>query len=150
MILNPDDFDFLLSKGSASNKNINRDSILERFDPLSRKSIYQPSSKQPPIVEVQTNSSSIEEETTVAPLAQVNESLAPIVRQTNITSSNFIELDSPKTAVKSTDELNSNSSSLSETYVTAPIEDSKSKSVSKCCATVETMKWSLMLISFAE
>lgn len=34
MILNPSDFDFLLSKGDSTNNNYNRDSILERFDPL--------------------------------------------------------------------------------------------------------------------
>lgn len=34
MILNPSDFDFLLSKGDSTNNNYSRDSILERFDPL--------------------------------------------------------------------------------------------------------------------
>lgn len=40
MILNPSDFEFLLSKGETPKRNVCRDSILERFDPLAaRKSV---------------------------------------------------------------------------------------------------------------
>lgn len=47
VILNPSDFDFLLSKGESTPRNQSRDSILERFDPLvGRPSVIQGSAIQ--------------------------------------------------------------------------------------------------------
>lgn len=61
--MNPTDFDFLLTKGTQNtSKNQPRDSILERFDPISgRKSIIPPTvcQKADPIVSVQPNVSTI-------------------------------------------------------------------------------------------
>lgn len=78
VILNPNDFDFLLSKGNSTGHINPRDSILERFDPiLGRKSVVpsvlinrlEPSvATTPPTAATATNSAAKETETAPAPI----------------------------------------------------------------------------------
>lgn len=114
MILNPSDFDFLLSKGDPSNRHQPRDSILERFDPLSsRKSIAPPKK----IVAIEESHSFSESSFDVPHEAQSSDS--------NIAEC-LVKLDSSN---KSDTELHSESSSVSESYVTASLGDPKPKAV---------------------
>lgn len=116
MILNPSDFDFLLSKGDPSNRHQPRDSILERFDPLSsRKSIApQPQKK---IAAIEESHSFSESSFDVTHEAQSSD--------TNIAEC-LVKLDSSD---KADTELHSEPSSVSESYVTASLGEPKPKAV---------------------
>lgn len=128
MILNPSDFDFLLTKGDSTKNNYNRDSILEKFDPLtgSRTSLLPnqlPAPKFQPILERSSTESFDSSTETVE-----QKSEAPITNTTAGTtepdlvnnSKVNVTLDSPKKLdISCGDE--SRSSSASESYVTASI-----------------------------
>ena len=113
VILNPSDFEFLLSKGDSSINNQCRNSILERFDPLlgPRTSFIQPSTQH----------------TKFLTIAEADYS----VDTTHINDSNATLLlgDTKLDSIHSNCGDDSRTSSSSETYVTASIEDHQSKKV---------------------
>lgn len=113
----------MLSRGDPTNRHLPRDSLLERFDPLSaRKSIapQQLSKKISPIVE----NNSISEEL-ISGLNEINS-----IEENNQC---LIKLDSTeKTDIvqqQSQQQLRSESPSISESYVTASLGDPKSRVV---------------------
>lgn len=132
MILNSSDFDFLLSKGDSSGNSVKcRDSLLERFDPLSgpRASILPP--PPPQIANAAKHFSIIEESDSLndssvvvneAPIAQpdiaddqpVEAIVAPEIAKLDSNTSSLGHFDD--------DSLATSTSSSSETYATAPIE----------------------------
>lgn len=117
VILNQSDFDFLLTKGDPSNRHQPRDSILERFDPLSDRKSIAPQHllrKIDSIAEVDSFSKSI---------CSGDSAEGELIE--NSKSECLIKLDSSE---KVEIEINSDSS-VSESYVTASIGDSKSRKV---------------------
>lgn len=147
VILNPNDFDFLLSKGTGSQQINPRDSILERFDPISgRKSIVLPSSSVKgdllptptistiPEAECSTTDSTINESDASLIITDVKSSLFDIPFNSNSSSNNkkveikrspfdeqIVKLDSSDTFDTSQlgDGDHSQASSTTETYETA-------------------------------
>lgn len=134
VILNPTDFDFLLSKGTSGQQVNPRDSILERFDPISgRKSIHAPSNPvktdsvpTPLIASIPEADNSAIDSTN----GDVDTSLVNIEVKTNLIDSQFINttFDDPIVKLDSSDTIdlnqlvdgdNSQASSTTETYETA-------------------------------
>lgn len=137
VILNPSDFDFLLSKGDSIANNYARDSILERFDPLSsRKSVIQVQPVATKFSIIKESDCNITTEST-----QFNESeVTSSHHNSTLNQGNTIDanktvsigkLDSRETFTNSCGG-ESQTSSSSETYVTASLDEPKLKTVSFC------------------
>lgn len=136
VILNSNDFDFLLSRGSNTGQNNPRDSILERFDPISgRKSIVTPIIKPDQIpVSLSPSISTILEvdsinETLIEPAESVVSVKQVPVSESNVTvtergdNEEFVKLESSEHLKRSFvgDGDCSQASSSSETYETASV-----------------------------
>lgn len=128
MILNPSDFDYLLSRGDSSGSTNSRDSILERFDPLSRQSIL-PSTilsagnaVQKRFAAIEEQNSSNDTDTSVVDQPLISTRVSPINAAVAKNKKN-IKLDSQSSSLDNCSDSQTTSSS-SETYATAPIEPS--------------------------
>lgn len=123
VILNSTDFDFLLSKGAPnSGQNNPRDSILERFDPISgRKSfINLPSSLKSDATTTKLVPTILETSIAESTSSDGNEPLLPIQDGEKIIDFNTsIKLDQNNSG----DGDYSQASSITETYEIASIED---------------------------
>lgn len=103
VILNPNDFDFLLSRGNSSGQINPRDSILERFDPISgRKSVA-------PSVLINRLEPSVAAETTTATTthAAAAEAATPIVTSHSISTIREVDsfLESSPSSNRADDQL---------------------------------------------
>lgn len=119
IILNPSDFDYLLSRGDSSGSLNSRNSILERFDPLSRQSIL-PVPVSSTANAVQKRFAIIEENETL----NGDQTLISAGDSIHVPkSTDNIKLDSQSSSLENCSDSHTTSSS-SETYATAPIEPS--------------------------
>lgn len=135
VILNPNDFDFLLSRGTPSGQVNPRDSILERFDPISgRKSIvYAPlGNKTEPIAAFSSISTILEVDNSISESVKSNDSL--VLEKSPVAKANETVDESgdnkPIAKLESIEKVdtilggdgdNSQASSTTETYETASI-----------------------------
>lgn len=147
MILNPSDFDFLLSKGEPSSALNNcRDSILERFDPLSGRVSVLPTlpvstvaaistaGNYKPIAATQFSIIEEQESANETLTGTLNDTLickrqSIDIHQLNGTKTLNAKLDSKSSSLDHLDDDSqyttietSSSTETSETYATAPIE----------------------------
>lgn len=118
MILNPSDFDFLLSKGDPTNRHQPRDSLLERFDPLSARKSIAPQQLSKKIESIVENHSFSEEL-----LPGINENTECLIKLDSIEKTNIEHQQQQQ------HEPRSESPSISESYVTASLGDPKSRVV---------------------
>lgn len=122
VILNSTDFDFLLSKGASnSGQNIPRDSILERFDPISRrKSIINVPSLKSDATATKLVPTILETSIAESTSSDGHEPLLPTQNSDNIIDLNTsTKLDQNNSG----DGDYSQASSTTETYETASIGD---------------------------
>lgn len=136
MILNSSDFEFLLSKGETPKRNVCRDSILERFDPLSsRKSVIHSIPSGPRLPQTREDFSP-QSQPQHPPAAVVNQqpqliSAIEVDVPPTPTNATIVKLDSPELSFEKTFAASgSSASSSSDSYVTASLENIKSNSVS--------------------
>lgn len=134
VILNPSDFEFLLSKGETPKRNVSRDSILERFDPLSaRKSIIHsiPTATRLPHTR-EENSPQTQHSAVINANHRPDERASfEAVVSTAPTDATIVKLDSPEPSIENSRATSeSPTSSSSDTYVTASLDKPKSNSVS--------------------